>query len=365
MIIAGDESLACVEGGMVSVTDRIVDAEIDDEQQSLLTRLLGETRRHLRLTIAVSLLIICTCFAAATVLPMRRDYNHALALAAGFTTARAEVQASEVAAELTRLAAMGTAYMSVLDAAGAGHVIETTEGARLPNIALANAEGRFIRAMKGEAGAAAPLSADLLQKLRSGPVIGHYSDSAIGSSPLTLFFLADGDPTRILVMPIDPISLLPRRVLGESALFTPGGITLALGDGWDVPAASTLFAGAADGVITRQFEQNGIRRIVALAPVTGWPLTAAASVEAATALGTWYGSIPLYLFVILGPAIVGAALAILLVSEFERADRARSDLVTLKRLQQSRSWKAWSEPLPPLPRSHDNSARSIGLTRFE
>jgi hypothetical protein len=347
---------------MTLVTDRIEYAEVD-APPSLSARLIAATRRHVRLTIALSFLIICACFAAATLLQMRRDYDHALALAAGFTSAQAEVQASEAAQKLERLAAMGTAYMDVLDGFGAGYVIEASEGMRLLNIALTNREGRFVRAMRGEADVAAPLSAEILQRLQSGPVIAPYSDAAIGSSPMTLFFAAGGNLARIVVMPVDPVSLLPRDVLGNSALFTPGGVALALSNNFALSPPVALLSNR-EGAVTRQLEQDGVRSIVAAAPVPGWPLTAVASVEASAALGTWYGSIPLYLFVILGPGLVGAALAVLLVSEFERADRARSALVSLKILQQSRARPPRTDTSPPKPRDEPPAGKPMGLSRF-
>jgi two-component system cell cycle sensor histidine kinase PleC len=42
------------------------------------------------------------------------------------------------------------------------------------------------------------------------------------------------------------------------------------------------------------------------------------------ALAAWYGALPLYLFVILGPALVGAWLASVFVGEFERRKRAEA-----------------------------------------
>ena len=44
----------------------------------------------------------------------------------------------------------------------------------------------------------------------------------------------------------------------------------------------------------------------------------------------WYGSLPLYLFVILGPALVGAGLAAVFVREFERRAKASEAIRTLR-----------------------------------
>ena len=48
------------------------------------------------------------------------------------------------------------------------------------------------------------------------------------------------------------------------------------------------------------------------------------------ALSAWYGSLPLYLFVILGPALVGGWLAAVFVREFERRARASEAIRALR-----------------------------------
>jgi hypothetical protein len=56
---------------------------------------------------------------------------------------------------------------------------------------------------------------------------------------MTLIYQADDEiPPRFIVLPLDPSSLLPDSALGASALFTPEGLTLALGTGWEQPPPS-------------------------------------------------------------------------------------------------------------------------------
>jgi hypothetical protein len=66
------------------------------------------------------------------------------------------------------------------------------------------------------------------------------------------------------------------------------------------------------------------------AGVSGWPLTAAVPVSQDYALADWIRGFPLYLFVILGPAIAGAWLAVLLVGAFERHARAKESIRALR-----------------------------------
>ncbi len=114
-------------------------------------------------------------------------------------------------------------------------------------------------------------------------------------------------------------------------MFTPSGLTLALGDGWEAPPPSyVLRADAEISTSLRTVEYEGVRRIIALSPVPGWPLAAAASLRTDEALASWYASLLIYLFVIFGPALAGLGIAFLMVREFEKADKARSALVAAK-----------------------------------
>ncbi len=66
------------------------------------------------------------------------------------------------------------------------------------------------------------------------------------------------------------------------------------------------------------------------APVPGWPLFAVTQVNEDAALASWTGALPLYLFVILGPAVAGAWLAALFVGAFERQAKAARAVRALK-----------------------------------
>lgn len=296
------------------------------------TRLMDAAVRNMRVTAMLSVLLIFACFAAATSLQMRRDYTHALAMGSAYAEAQARVLADQTGRTLDRLAALGMAYVNAVDGASAAQLIQSSEGERILNIALADADGNFVHAMVGRPLAAQPLSEQTLALAEAGRVIGPYSDPAVGSSPMTLIFQADEEfPPRYLVMPLDPRSLLAQSPIGETALFDPSGLTLALGEGWVEPPPSYVLRNTSQSESAlRHVEYEDIRRIIALSPVPGWPLAAASSLRADDVLDSWYASLPLYFFVILGPAIAGAGLAFILFQEFERTDRARSALVAMK-----------------------------------
>ncbi len=81
---------------------------------------------------------------------------------------------------------------------------------------------------------------------------------------------------------------------------------------------------------TREIDVADGRRIVALRRVQGWPLAVAASSRVGEALDAWYGSLPLYFFVIFGPALAGAGLAVIFVREFERRARTTEAVKNLR-----------------------------------
>ena len=291
-------------------------------------------RRHVRLTAILSLLVICACFAAATVLQMRRDYAHDVALAGSYAAAEAQMLAGETARTLERLAALGAAFSEIADKTGAGYLIEAAEAGRVLNVAVAEGSGSFAAAMKGDMRGARPLPLALIGRLARGPLVQPFADPAIGSSPLTLIFRGVGE--RVLVMPLDPSALLPRAAVGQTALFTPHGLTLALGPGWEQAPPSYVLR-TEEGESLRYLQMDSGDRIIALAPVPGWPLAVASSTPTEEALQSWHANLPLYVFIILGPGMVGAALAILIVGAFERAERARSALVAIKAIDDRRT----------------------------
>jgi len=305
--------------------------------RNIFARVMGAANRNVRLSAALLVILIFACFVAATALQMQRDYSHTLAMGASYAEAQAQVLANETGRTLDRMAALGIAYVNAVDDTSAAQIIQSGESNRILNIALADADGNFVSAMMGRPLAAERLSEQSLANALTSRTIQPYSDPAIGSSPMTLVFHADEKlPPRFIVLPLDPRSLLTQNAIGESALFDPSGLILALGGGWDKPPPAYILRSNSQTESTlRHVEYEGIRRIVALSPVPGWPLAAASSVRADDVLGTWYGSVPLYLFVILGPALAGAGIAFVLFREFERTDRTRMALNAAKAVNQS------------------------------
>ncbi len=67
--------------------------------------------------------------------------------------------------------------------------------------------------------------------------------------------------------------------------------------------------------------------------VPGWPVAVQTRIDEKATLAGWAGALPLYLFVILGPAVAGAWLAALFVGSFERQAKAARAIRALKSMR--------------------------------
>jgi len=240
------------------------------------------TSRNIRVTVLVSVVLICGSFAAAAALQMRNDRTHALAQAEYFETRRAGDVAAAAGASLSRIAALGRAFADGRD------VGAIAQASGVSNITLFDRTGLALTSLPGMA--AIGVSADALRA--NAPTI---------TAPSTLTF-AHGN--RIVAVAFDPRALVPVRMLERVALTLPDGTVLIQDVNW---------GGTGTAV-----------------PVARWPLAVQASVDESSALRAWTGSLPLYLFVILGPALVGAGLSVVFVGEFERRARANLAMRSLR-----------------------------------
>ncbi len=242
------------------------------------------TLRNVRLMVPICIALICGSFAAAAALSMRMDRAHALNQAAHFEQARAADLAEIAAMALDRLAATGLGF------------------ARNPGPRAADPAIRNIAVFRGGSIRAALNAQTALPPEPS--FTGVRTFFAFG--PEAGLAVHDGD--RTIAVLFDPAALMPASVLHRAALFS-GGDTIASGGGWRPASASQR------------------------SPVAGWPLQAATQVDDDDALTSWRGVLPLYLFVILGPAIAGGWLAALFVGAFERHEKAAHAIRALKTLR--------------------------------
>ncbi len=246
--------------------------------------------RNIRTTVVLSIVLICGSFAAAAVLQMRFDRVHALNQAGYFEARRAGDIAAVIGAALDRTESRGRAFAD-------GNADRHPPG-WLRNIAVFDAAGMAVSTLSGTT-AFVHLPQDVIAQARVRRVL-------VGDNGLATIAFAHG--ARVVAVAFDTASLAPAALLDGAAITTTRGATLT-GD----PGA---------------VNDDAVR-----AAVAGWPVTVSMAPNNEGALSAWYGSLPLYLFVILGPALVGAGLAAVFVGEFERRVRASQAVRALRSTQ--------------------------------
>ncbi|MBV9905141.1 MAG: HAMP domain-containing histidine kinase [Alphaproteobacteria bacterium] len=236
--------------------------------------------RNIRLTVVVCVVLICGSFAAAALLQMRNDREHALNQAQVYEVRRAGDIAAFAGAGFDRLMRVGRAFAD-------GQPVAGVEG--ISNITVFDSTGLALSTWReGHEPVNLPLEA----------ITG--GDRQV-FAPSTLTFRYG---EKIVAVAFDPRALMPMRLLANAAMVLPENKVLLQDSRW-----------SGSGVAV---------------PVPGWPVTMRAAVDEYDALAAWTGSLPLYLFVILGPALAGAGLAAVLVREFERRARAAEAIRTLR-----------------------------------
>ena len=230
--------------------------------------------RDNRIVVPVCILLICGSLAAAAAIQMRLDRLHALSQAAGFHQSRAVGIAFGTGRALDRYARMGSVF------AASPQLYRSAELSRaepaITDIAVYDADGRL---------------QSHLNALGPEPALPRFS-GARTAVPGLLAFHQDG---QTIVVTFVPSSL----ALGSNFRIVPGA------------------------------KPDGIT-----AEVPGWPLWAVTELDENQALALWTGTLPLYLFAILGPAVAGAWLAVLFVGAFQRHARAARAIRALKSTRQ-------------------------------
>jgi signal transduction histidine kinase len=294
---------------------------------SLTNVLLWPVRRvagNIRITVTVSVILICGSFAAAAFIQMRNDHAHALAEAANFDDERAQELALDLGGELDRYAAIGAAFTNAASSAETSAALSEAGGTALRNIAVLDPKSGLLQSeMTSAPKAFLPLSPDTIDQALAGHAIAASRD---GKS----FAIVFASGAHLVAVELDAKALMPSAGEREALLATLTGEVVALGTEWRaLPSVEALALGN-QMEASRDIDVADGRRIVALRRVNDWPLAVAASSRVGEALGAWYGSLPLYFFVIFGPAIAGAGLAVIFVREFERRARTTVAAKTLR-----------------------------------
>src|SRR5579871_2494927 len=289
---------------------------------SLLRRFRGSSNR-VRVTTIVCIVLICGSFASTGALQMRNDRERALSQAAEFGTRRAREMATDLAATLDHYCAIGTAFANAATSPETSAALAEAGGAALRNIVVLGDDGELRSEMLQAPGNLLPLDPQVLAAAR------HQRVAIASPDGKSLLLLSSAGQSLVLVQ-VDPQRLFREAGMADAALATPSGRLLALGSGWHEAPAPGLLALAQGNPGSRLAHLSGGTRLLSLAKLPGWPLTAIASHPVKDALGAWYGALPLYLFFILGPSVAGAALAVIFVRLFEKEARAAAALQSLR-----------------------------------
>jgi len=279
-------------------------------------------RRGVRVIVALSLILIAGSFTAAATIQMRRDRTNALQQAGFFESRRAAQIASDLGGVLDRYARLGHAFANA-DSAEAAGALADAGGPALKNIAILDPDGTLVSQMKGTPRSLLPVPQAVLETALAGRAV-----MLIAHGKTLAILFRDG--ARVVAVLLDANQLLPPAGMQGALVAEPDGHLLVIGPSWSAlpPERALALVGKPNDVRTLNLASG--HRLLALSAVPGWPVTAGASIAVAAALGAWYGSLPLYLFVILGPALAGAGLAVVFVREFERRARAAEAVKALR-----------------------------------
>jgi signal transduction histidine kinase len=246
--------------------------------QGTLGKIAALPTRNIRLTVLLCVIAIGGSFAAAGALQMRFAETRAWREAAYFETRRAQDIAAVAAGALTRHERAGRQF-------AAGELYSLPPDVR--GIAVSDELG----VTSSAAGENIPMT-NLAELARDNPVV-------LGTPTRTLIAFRRG--ADIVAVSFDP--LVPAALLRHAEIAGTAGRTL-LGS---PPGGESVTAKAG-----------------------AWPVSVRIGIQDSEALAAWYGSLPLYLFVILGPALVGAWLATVFVREFERRAKASEAIRSLR-----------------------------------
>jgi signal transduction histidine kinase len=243
-----------------------------------LARLAALPTRNIRLTVLLCVVAIGGSFAAAGALQMRFEAAKAYRQAAYFQTKRAQDIAAVAAEALSR-------HRRVARQFAAGELYSLPPDVR--GIAVSDAVG-LVSSARGEA---IPMQSLVTLAMEKPVVLGTRDRTVIA-------FRIGNDIAAVSFNPLVPDQLLQNaEILGTAG---------------------------------RELAGSPLQGDATTAAVADWPVQVRVAMENPDALAAWYGSIPLYIFVILGPAVVGAWLATVFVREFERRAKAAEAIRSLR-----------------------------------
>ncbi len=290
-------------------------------------------RRTSRWVILGTLLSILAVAAAAGI-QLRRDHELALSQAEHEATAFTLVAGNLIAASIDTTRAAIAAGIKT----SSGPALAASNPALL-NVMLVDGEGTLIWDKTGTSTETRRIGdASLLAALKASSepfVTGRFTDGVLGRTPFAIAFKLQDTPGQALVALVDPAyltKLLMRAAgRGQSIILADPQTGVVAGTQTDPALVDQAIAalpatfGAAPALhyVT---DTSGVAYLTATRVLPGYDLRFISIARAADALSSWYESLPLFTLMIIGPSLLGAALAWALLNQLERASRADSQL---------------------------------------
>ena len=289
-------------------------------------------RRTSRWVILGTLLSILAVAAAAAI-QLRRDHELALQQAEHEATSFTIVASNLIAASIDRTRITIANGVKTL-----GPGLAAADPA-LSNLMLVDGEGNVLWDRSGPSPEARRLGdVGLLAALKAAPgpfVTGRFTDAVFGRTPFAIAFKLQDNPGQALVALIDPAylaKLLSRATTeGQSAILADPQTGVVAGTQVDPALVDQAIASlpATIGATPSPHyvaDASGATYLTMTRLVPGFDLRFITIMRAADALSSWYQSLPLFTLMILGPSLLGAALAWAFLNQLERASRADGQL---------------------------------------
>ncbi|MBI1209882.1 MAG: PAS domain-containing protein [Alphaproteobacteria bacterium] len=290
-------------------------------------------RRTSRWVIIGTLLSILAVAAAAGI-QLRRDHQQALIQAEQQTSAFTVVASNLIAASIDGIRASIAAGIK----SSSGPALVASNPALL-NLMLVDSGGALIWDKNGTTGEPRRIGdIGLLSSLKASSaafVTGRFTDAIYGRTPFAIAFKLQDAPGQALVALIDPAYLtrLLTRAAGDGQsviLADPqtGVVAATQTEPTLVDKAIAALPAAATATTALHYltDTSGTAFLSATRILPGYDLRFIAIGRAANALSSWYESLPLFTLMIIGPSLLGAALAWALLNQLERASTADSQL---------------------------------------
>jgi len=297
-IITIRESQSFASGGKRALmAQRIAIRPFADTGQAI-ARAAASVTGNIRLTVLLSVVLICGSFASAAFMQIRLDRMRAEQQAGAFQVQRAQTVAASLKDTLDHYAALAEAYADAPMSPGTARALAAAGRPVLQNVAVLDLQGSVISTLRNRPMPSLAGSRTALAGAANRAILLRAPDQ----SAFAIVFAHAGS---LIAMEMAPAALMPRGA-DHLALLAPDGSTLAASDG---------------------ARENAY---IATAAVPGWPVRLSAGLGTDAAREAWLASLPLYLFVIFGPALAGAGLAFVFVREFEKRSKTNRAVKALR-----------------------------------